>query len=142
MNKGFTTIQISEDVKNKLLKIKEKKNVKYNDIIEQMLELYGGILMEDVIRIDRNKIALSLKYWEETSNNMRIRDITFQELRTAEIGTVFTANMFPSEKNYSNSSAKLVFREDDVVILIIEEVFVGAKGDLKTAMNVIHVNLF
>ena len=38
----FTTIQITKDLKQKLDLIKGGKNIKYNDLIENLLQQLGG----------------------------------------------------------------------------------------------------
>ena len=60
----FTTIQITKDLKQKLDLMKGEKNIKYNDLIENLLQQAGGTYVDDVITITRDTTALSLKYWQ------------------------------------------------------------------------------
>ena len=138
----YTTIQISKDTLEKLVKIKKEKRIKYDTIIKQLLELHGGTILEDVVTINRESIALSLKYYEEDSNKVNVYDITYHDLRVSKIGAKFTANVNPAVAGFVNMSAKVIYKHRDDVILLLEELHCTADGEERVFSNVVHVKMF
>ena len=139
----FTTIQVTKDVRNKLDVKKSATGKKYNDVIEDLLENAGGSVVNDVITINRDTTALSLKFWEvDNPASSKFYDITFQELKVEPVGTKFTANdTLAKDTDYVNSNAEIVYRKGDDVILLVEEVSF-LDGVFNKINSVVHVNLF
>jgi len=141
----FTTIQISKETKQKLDLMKGENNLSYNKLIENLLQQAGGTYVEDVITIQRDNVALSLKYWETVTggmNNVMIYDVTFQEIKHSPVGAVFTANADVDKSlDFVNSVAEVVAKNGDDVILLVKE-FSCVNGSVSSVSSVVHVNLF
>lgn len=139
----FTTIQITKDLKQKLDLMKGEKNIKYNDLIENLLQQAGGTYVDDVITITRDTTALSLKYWQtEGPTNTMFYDITFQELKVEPVGTVFSANPKPNKNvDFVNSTAEICFKSGDDVLLLVKEISC-TDGVVNSMASVVHINLF
>ena len=145
----FTTIQIRKETKQKLDLMKAENKESYDKLIQNLLSQTGGVFVDDVITIQREKVALSLKYWELAnvegehmdSANFHTYDITFKDLREKMIGAMFTANANPASDNFVNSVATLVAREGDNVILLVKEISCR-NGNMDSISSVVHVNLF
>ena len=139
----FTTIQITKDLKQKLDLMKGGKNIKYNDLIENLLQQVGGAYVEDVITINRDATALSLKYWQvKNPTETMFYDITFQELKIEPVGTVFYANPDPDNNiDFINSTAEICYKSGDDVVLLVKEISC-IDGVIDTVGSVVHINLF
>ena len=140
----YTTIQLTHEVKQKLDLVKEVKNLKtYNDILLYFLEQYGGAVTDDVIEIDRDETAFSLRFWRfDRPSRIITKDITFKELKKADVGTEFIANPEAEGNGFINSSARVVFKENDEVVLLVEEINKDKEGVEDILTSVMHVNLF
>lgn len=146
----FTTIQIRKETKQKLDLMKAENKESYDKLIQNLLSQTGGAFVEDVITVNRDRVAMSLKYWEidapktdsnQKTKNFKSYDITFQELKMEPVGTTFTANPQPADDNFINSVARIVAKDGDDVILLVKEVsFINKKYD--AVSSVVHVNLF
>lgn len=139
----FTTIQITKDLKEKLDLMKGGKNIKYNDLIENLLQQHGGTYVEDVITITRDSTALSLKYWQtDNPANTMFYDISFQELKIEPVGTVFSANPDPDNTiDFINSTAEICFKSGDDVVLLVKEISCS-DGVIDSVGSIVHINLF
>ena len=139
----FTTIQITKDLKQKLDLMKGEKNIKYNDLIENLLQQVGGTYVDDVITITRDTTALSLKYWQiKDPTNTLFYDITFQELKVEPVGTVFSANPEPDNSvDFVNSTAEICFKSGDDVLLLVKEISC-TDGVVSSMASAVHINLF
>lgn len=137
----FTTIQIRKDTKQKLDLMKAENKNSYDKLIQNLLSQAGGSFVEDVITVNHDKVAMSLKYWEHDNSNVKINDITFYDLRVKPVGTVFTANPSPSGSDYVNCVAEIVARRGDDVVLLVKE-FGCVAGVVDVISSVVHVNLF
>ena len=138
----FTTIQITTDVKKKLEKIKNEKKVRYNTILEHLLKLYGGVILDDVEEISRESVAFSLSYYE-LNNPTKVKSlpITFRDLESAKVGDYFIANAEPNDVDYVNWRAEVVSKiEYDVIVLLSEMECIN--GHLNKNTRILHVNLF
>lgn len=139
----FTTIQIRKETKQKLDFMKSENKVSYDKLITNLLEQTGGTYVEDVITVQRDSTAMSLKYWEinAPANTVKSYDITFQELKLEPVGTVFTANPNPVHDNFVNSTAEIVVKRGDDVVLLVKELSCS-DGEVSSISSVVHVNLF
>ena len=147
----FTTIQIRKETKQKLDLMKAENRESYDRLIQNLLSQTGGVFVEDVITVNRDTVAMSLKYWEiespktfderKTGNNFKSYDITFQELKIEPVGTTFTANPQPTDNNFLKRVARIVAKEGDDVILLCREItYIHGKWD--SVSSVAHINLF
>lgn len=137
----FTTIQIRKDTKTKLDLMKAENKNSYDVLIQNLLAQAGGAYVDDIITVNRDKVAMSLKYWEDDNDNVKIHDITFEDLRVQPVGTVFTANANPVGRNYVNCVAEIVAKRGADVILLVKE-FGAVDGVIDVVSSVVHVNLF
>lgn len=136
----ITTIQIKKNTKEKLDLLKKNNDLKsYDELIRKLLDQDGGSIVEDVITINRDSTALSLKYWDD--DNFKSYDVTFQELKVEPVGTVFTANPKPVADNFVNSIAEIVMKKGDDVVLLVKEISCN-DGKVDSISSVVHVNLF
>ena len=136
----ITTIQIKKNTKEKLDLLKKNNDLKsYDELIRKLLDQNAGSIVEDVITINRDSTALSLKYWD--SNDFKSYDVTFQELKIEPVGTVFTANPKPVSDNFVNSVAEILIKKGDDVILLVKEISCS-DGEVDSISSVVHVNLF
>lgn len=137
----FTTIQITKSLRDKLDLVKGENNLTYNQIVEKLLQQSGGTVVEDTIEIAREQVAFSLKYWDNQDHH-KVRDITFGELASARIGDVFTVVDNPlSNMDWINSKARVMAKENDDVILLVEEISNDA-GRISSIKSVVHICLF
>ena len=132
----YTSIQIGKDIKQKLDLCKGINNNSYNTIIAKLLEQSGGVIVEDVVEIQREQVAFTLKYFDNNDNN-KIRDITYLELANAKVGEVFTVIDYPVGEGWLNSKATVLVKDGYTVILLVEEF--DENSCIKT---VVHVELF
>lgn len=148
--KDITTIQIHKETKQKLDLMKAENRESYDRLIQNLLQQTGGVFVEDVITVNRDTVAMSLKYWEIESPNFDERnngknfksyDITFQELKIEPVGTTFTANPQPTDDNFINSVARIVAKEGDDVLLLCREISC-IDGEVDSISSVAHINLF
>ena len=139
----YTTIQVTKDVRDKLESIKSVKGKKYNEVIKDLLENKRGELVDDVITIERESVALTLRYWKmDNENDERVFDITYSMLRDSEVGTVFQAEEYPDNSVcYINCSAEIVFRRGEDVLLLVKE-FINKNKGCDCVNSVVHVKLF
>ena len=147
----FTTIQIRKETKQKLDLMKAANRESYDRLIQNLLSQTGGVFVEDVITVNCDTVAMSLKYWEiintsEINDTQKTKefnsyDITFQELKVEPVGTVFTANPHPAEDNFINSVARIVAKEGDDVLLLCREISC-IDGEVDSISSVAHINLF
>lgn len=138
----FTTIRITKEVKNQLEVIKSTRGLKYNDIIKELLQIKAGEIVNDVITIEREQIALTLKYWEHHTDTIRVYDITYLILMNSKVGTVFAAEPSPnSNEDFVNSVAEIVYKKGDDVILLVKEIN-HVQGEWSTISSTVHVKLF
>lgn len=144
----FTTIMISQETKQKLDYLKAENKTSYDKLLNKLISESGGSHVDDVITIQRDSTALSLKYWEiittmdhTNTANFTSYDVTFQELKVEPVGTVFTANPHPCPDNFVNSIAEIVYRKGDDVILLVKELSC-INGVVDSISSVVHVNLF
>jgi len=136
----ITTIQIKKNTKEKLDLLKKNNDLKsYDELIRKLLDQNAGSIVEDVITINRDSTALSLKYWDD--DNFKSYDVTFQELKVEPVGTVFTANPKPVADNFVNSIAEIVMKKGDDVVLLVKEISC-TDGKVDSISSVVHVNLF
>ena len=136
----FTTIQITKDIRQKLDLVKGENNLTYNQIVENLLQQTGGVVVEDVIEVGREQVALSLNYWDDDQS--KVTDITFGDLANTVVGMVYVAEEFPdSNVDYVNCTAKVMAIDGcDVLLLVTESSCCNGKvSDIK---SIVHINLF
>ena len=144
MSENYTAVQVRNDLKKKLNEIKKATGKTYNDILEELLqETYQGVEADDVITITRDSVAFTLKYWEtENPSKVKVRDVTYQELKCGIIGDKFTANDNPVSAGFVNSVAEIVYKNNDDVILLVREIHKGVDNRFSSVSSVVHVNVF
>ena len=135
----FTTIQVRKETKTKLDLVKGENNNSYNDIIEKLLAQSGGIIVDDVVEIKREQVAFTLKYWNE--DTQKILHVTYLELSNTHVGDKFIAEEFPSGDKFFNSSAEVILKAENEVLLKVEEVK-RHKSKLENFQHILHVSLF
>ena len=137
----FTTIQIKKSLRDKLDLVKGENNLTYNQIVEKLLQQSGGVIVEDTVEVGREQVALSLKYLDNTANT-KIRDVTFRELASANVGDVFSVVDSPlSANDWVMSKAKVMAKENNDVILLVNEISDNG-GRISGIKSVVHVALF
>lgn len=138
----YTSIQISKNTKEKLDLCKGLNNLSYNKIIERLLEQSGGVIVEDVVEIQREQTAFSLKYWDKNDNH-KVRDISYVELMNANVGDMFYV-VDPASivsNDYVTGNARVMAKWEDDVILLITETSCN-KGVFDWIKSVVHISLF
>lgn len=136
---NYVSMSISRETKELLNKIRGDKNISYSKIIQNLIEQTGGVIVDDVLEIQREKVAFTLKFWNETSN--KVRDVSFYDLRGVPVGTVFYVVDEPVGESWVNSSAKVLAKDGENVILLMTETS-NQHGVLHTVETVVHVCLF
>ena len=135
-----TTIQIKKETKQKLDLVKGTNNNSYNTIIEKLLEQSGGVIVEDTIEIAREQVAFTLNYWDDAKTVKK--DITYADLMNNPVNHKFYANEDRLRiGDWVNSTATIIFKQEDDVILMVEEVS-GGNGKFSSIRSIVHVNLF
>ena len=137
----YTTIRITKQLKDKLDVLKSVNGDSYNDIIEKILEEQKiGTTVDDVITLDADSVAISLKYLDD--ENSVYKDITFKELKNSKVGDVFYANKSPNnQKDFINSVAEVMAIKGDDMALLVKQMSV-TNGNLDVLTNLVHVKLF
>lgn len=135
----FTTIQITKDLKDKLTEIKKREHMKYNDIIEGLL-VNRGTDVDDVVTVEREQVAFSLKYWND-EGDYKVFDVTYKYLRGLKHGESFVAFNRPSGKKWINSGAEVIYHDGEDVVLLTEEVSYDNE-EITRLKSVVHVKLF
>ena len=141
-----TNLRIKKEVKEKLDLLKNENNETYSNIINQLLEQSGGVLVDDVITIQREQIAFTLRYQDlNNPQNDILKDVTYADLHHAEIGTIYKANPNPESKNYITSNAETIRIKHtdsaDFVVLEMENIKKTEKGE-DVLYNISHIALF
>lgn len=135
----FTTIQISKEVKMKLDLMKGNNNETYNRLIENLLQQSGGTFADDVVEVQREKVAFSLKYFDD--NSSKILDVTYYDLAVSEVGDVFKVVDNPTDDNWLNSDAEVIIKKNNDVVLLVNE-FTCKNGKIDKISNIFHIYLF
>lgn len=144
---NITTMKISKENRDKLKLLAKNDKKSLDAVLSDLLAVNGGEIINDVLTIDREKTALSLKYWETKNNssnkkyNFHIYDITFKQLKESVVGVKFVAYDNPAEKNFITSVAEIIFKRGDDVVLLVKEIF-NDEGELDFINTVVHVKLF
>lgn len=137
----YTSIQISKDTKEKLDLCKGLNNLSYNKIIERLLEQSGGVIVEDVVEIQREQTAFSLKYWDSSGVN-KIRDISYAELKESRVDMDFEIDVEPAKDvDFVNAWATVKAIDGSDVILLVSEVS-RRDGVVSSIKSVVHISLF
>lgn len=132
----YTSIMVTKEVKQKLDLSKGLNNLSYTKIIEKLLEQSGGAIVEDVVEIQREQTAFTLKYFDEQGNN-KINDVSYLDLKNAKRGDVFTVTDKPVGTGWVNSRAKVLVKDGCTVVLLVEEFTVR-----DSVKSLVHVELF
>ena len=135
----FTTIQITNELKDKLTAIKKKNGKKYNDIIEDLLYNMGSEV-DDVITLEREAVAFSLKYWNN-QDDYKIFEVTYKYLKGLSVGDIITVCDNPVGDEWVNSSAQVIYHNGEDVILMVEEIS-NNHDNVNCIKSVVHVKLF
>lgn len=136
---NFTTIQITKDVKQKLDLMKGENNETYNSLIINLLDQAGGVFVEDIVRFQREKVAFTLEYIDDTSD--KSVDVSFYDLHTSKVGQIFKVVDKPVGVNWSNSTAEVLVRKGHDIILLITD-SICTNGDIQRRSNFFHMSLF
>lgn len=137
---NYTTIRIKESSRQKLDLIRQGTDLTFSDIIENLLQHYGGVVTDDVENISRERIALELRYTDFKSD-FAFYEITFAELHDVHVGQTFHAKANPSAESYTNEFAEVIWMNTESVLLRVTEVVVE-HGKMNKFVKVININLF
>lgn len=135
----FTSLSVSKKTKEMLMKVKGDKNISYSKIIQNLIEESGGVIVEDVVTIQREKVAFTLKYWNDETT--RVYDVTYADLASDDIGTMYIAENNPRGDSFVNSRAEIVYKDYNDVLLMVEEVK-RENDEVSRLKSVVHVYLF
>lgn len=136
---NYTTIRIREDSRLKLEALREGK-LTFSDVIDKLLKHYQGTVTDDVRNIDRERVALELQF-SDYKDSFSYYQITFSELKTAEVGQVFSPNVDPNAEVYSCETATVIWRDSDSVLLKVVAL-VKDEEKVDKFVEVVNVNLF
>ncbi|WP_458454403.1 hypothetical protein [Methanobrevibacter sp.] len=136
----YTTVQLTKRSKNKLDLMKGTTNASYSDVIEKLVKLAGGTPVDDVITIDREPVAMTLNYFTGTGETKK-RDITYKELKSCKVGDLFVPCDEPNYFDSVTCTAKVVYKHNDDVILLVRE-YHYKDNMLDSVSSVVHVNTF
>lgn len=137
-----TTITISKETRDTLKKIKQETDYRtYDEIISDLLSAKQGYI-KDYEVITAPKTAMVLNHIVLDSNGVQLQHyelpITYKQLKDASIGQYFTPNKTHA-KYYTHEAAKVVFKDEDfVVLMIFEEVM---QEELSTYNRLVGVEL-
>ena len=136
---NYTTIRIREDSRMKLEKLREG-NFTFSYVIDNLIKHYQGTVTDDVRNIDRERVALELQF-SDYKDSFSYYQITFSELKTAEVGQVFSPNVDPNAEVYSCETATVIWRDSDSVLLKVVAL-VKDEEKVDKFVDVVNVNLF
>lgn len=151
MTNEMTTVKVTKANRDRLKQINPDKSI--NDIITELIENQPGMQVDDVITIDRDPVALTLKYWEilpvqtfddeipSKIGDIKTRDVTYKELHQQPVGTKFMANPVTPGENYFHSTAEIVSKSQEDIILRVSEVS-NRQGIVDVLNSVVHIRLF
>lgn len=115
-------------------------NLTFSDVIDNLIKHYQGTVTDDVRNIDRERVALELQF-TDYKDSFSYYQITFSELKTAEVGKVFSPNVDPNAEIYSCETATVVWRDSDSVLLKVVAL-VKDEEKVDKFVEVVNVNLF
>lgn len=115
-------------------------NLTFSDVIDNLIKHYQGTVTDDVRNIDRERVALELQF-SDYKDSFSYYQITFSELKTAEVGKVFSPNVDPNAEIYSCETATVVWRDSDSVLLKVVAL-VKDEEKVDKFVEVVNVNLF
>ena len=138
----FTTIQITKDVKNQLEAIKSARGGKYNDVIKHLLDCSIGVDVNDVVTINREPTAFTLKFMRlNEPGRVKVVDVSYKMLRDFPVGSVFAAAEDVVGCDFVNGVAEILFKRGDDVVVLVKEVSCR-DGVRSVDSSVVHVRLF
>ena len=137
----WRSIAVYPATKTKVDHIKKATGKSYDTIINDLL-INSGIEVDDVVTIERDKVAVSLKFFYNDEPEVKIKDVTFQMLREAPVGAVFIAEPSARGVDYMNSWCELVFKRDEDVILLCTERYCDEDGLIQDNTSVVHIKYF
>ncbi len=119
----YTTVRIKKKSAEKINKMKGV-NGSVADVIEKLLSSVEGCSIEDVVEVPRESVAITLEYTSfgrNTFNTKQEYGITFQQLKNGKVGDEFTANPNPEDKYYMNDTARILYVDDESVLVRVSE---------------------
>ena len=120
-----TSITVSKETRNMLKEIKKKNDEynNYNDIISDLLSTKEGLIKEYEI-IKRPQTAMVLNYIPIDESGVQINHfelgIKYSQLRNGYVGQIFSP-IKGEYDNYIHESAKIIWKDDELVVLKITE---------------------
>ena len=150
MTNEMTTVKVTKANRDRLKQINPDKSI--NDIITELLENQPGMQVDDVVTIDRDPVALTLKYMElipaETDESappkigdVKLRDVTYKELHQKPVGTKLVASPVTPSDNFISISAEIVSKSPEDIILRVSDMYKG-NGVVDILNSVVHIRLF
>lgn len=134
-----TTIQISNQTKEKLVELKGK--LTYDEYINKMInQLHDGSNVNDIHEIRREQIALTLEHSNINGNPINEYDITFKKLNESEIGSIFEP-AYSNNNYFTHQSAEIIFKDNFTVLLRVKTQSNTVKGEY-VDFDLIHIHLF
>lgn len=135
----YTTIRISKKTKNNLDKLKGNRSIKYDAIIGELLKRNGGLVANDVIKLEREPVALTLRYI--TPKTEDFLEITYRDLRDSNVGDWFKIEPQANDSECFFNEALVVYHSDDVVALMVRTVETD-QNNTNTDIEFIDIRLF
>ena len=139
---SYKNIPVKPETKHKIDTIKSATGKNYDEIINDLIQK-DGIIIDDVIMIDRDDVALTLNYYEHNNTEEIISaDVMFSSLKNSDVGTIFSAKEdLDFDLDFVNQSVEIVYKRGDDIILVLTEIN-SFKDTVVKSKEVIHVNLF
>ena len=137
---NHTTIRVRNEVRDKLKALQQGTHLTLSDVIQNLLDHVEGTVKKDVRNIHRDSVAFTQQYHDFTTGRSDFRDVSFHELKLAEVRDQFCSTDAPS-KHSTCEFAEVLFVDDFSVFVRITEIH--RDGDHQSQIQeMIHVDLF
>ena len=144
-NKDYTGLTLKKETKEKLNEF--KGNDSYEKAIDKLLNLAGGVIIDDIEEIKRPQIAFELLSIGYAGNEDNLKEqvmqntiVTFKELSQAKVRDKFYSpdinNMY-----YHSEWAEIIFKDENSVLIRViteEELPNSSMEDI----SMLHISLF
>lgn len=85
-----------------------------------------------MVEVSRESVAITLEYTSfgrNTFNTKQEYRITFQQLKNGKVGDEFTANPNPEDECYMNDTARILYVDDESVLVRVTENVRAEEGE-------------
>ena len=139
----FTSIQVTQDLKEQLGKIKDANNYNsYQEAIEQLIK--DNTNTNNYTVISREKIAISLRciQIDEKGNGYLFNEynVSYFELKNAGLNDLFSPKLCDGE-HYLFKTGKVIYKDENFVLLKINEV-VNTPDECNEYHELVGIDLF